>query len=149
MGNPDRVKSVVRPRVLVVNDDVRLGDSVRALLTAEGYDARCAVDGQAALDALARWPADLILLDLIMPHLDGWAFLLRRAADPALTDTAVVVWSVALPEELERARALGANACLPGGLTNPDRLLTIVKENVPGDRRMPPSAELPRSTPPG
>jgi CheY-like chemotaxis protein len=81
---------------------------------AEGYDARCAVDGQAALDALARWPADVILLDLIKPALDGWAFLLRRVADPASTETAVVVWSAALPEELERARALGANACLPG-----------------------------------
>jgi two-component system, OmpR family, phosphate regulon response regulator PhoB len=146
MGDPDRVKSVVRPRVLVVNDDSRLADSVRALLTEEGYDARCAADGQAALDALADWPADVILLDLIMPRLDGWAFLRRRVADPALTETAVVVWSGALPEELERARALGANACLPGGLTDPDRLLIVVKENVTGDRRMLPSAELPGST---
>jgi CheY-like chemotaxis protein len=122
------VDTSARGRVLIVNDDARLAGSVQTLLTDEGYDARCAVDGLAALDALASWPADVIVLDLIMPHLDGWEFLIRRAADPALTEAPVVVWSVALPEELERARALGADECLPGGLTDPDHLLAVVKQ---------------------
>jgi len=56
MGDPDRAKSVIRPRVLVVNDDVLLADTVPALLTDESYDARCTVESQAARDPLARWP---------------------------------------------------------------------------------------------
>src|SRR5215471_14365091 len=113
-------------RVLVVNDDVRLAESVQMLLTEVGYEARVASDGEAALRTLERWPADLVLLDLMMPHLDGWGFLARRAAEPQLARAQVLVWSVAGPAELERARTLGADECLPGGSTPPDALMDTV-----------------------
>ena len=100
-------------RVLVVNDDARLAESVQTLLAEEGYEARVAHDGLAAIRTLERWPADLVLLDLMMPHLDGWGFLARRAAEPWLARSQVLVWSVAAPAELERARTLGADQCLP------------------------------------
>jgi CheY-like chemotaxis protein len=118
---------LARARVLVVNDDARLAETVSALLSSEGYDTRVAPDGLAAIDALAGWPADLVLLDLIMPHLDGWGFLRRRALEPALSRFPVLVWSVAPSEELQRARDLGAAECLSGGATDPDRLLFAVK----------------------
>src|SRR5215831_14761119 len=102
-----------RPRVLVVNDDAPLAETVRSLLCSEGYEARVAFDGVEAVAAFADWPADLILLDLLMPRLDGWGFLKQRAHDPALQRAVVLVWSVAAAEELERARSLGATECLP------------------------------------
>lgn len=116
-----------RPRVLVVNDDARLAETVSELLSEEGYDTRVVSDGQAAIEALASWSADVILLDLIMPHLDGWAFLRRRAVEPDLARPRVLVWSVAPADELQRARELGAEECLPGGATDPEHLLLAVK----------------------
>ena len=113
-------------RVLVVNDDVRLAESVQMLLSEVGYETRVAYDGEAALRTLERWPADLVLLDLMMPHLDGWGFLARRAEEPQLARAPVLVWSVAGPAELDRARTLGADECLPGGTTPPDALMDTV-----------------------
>jgi CheY-like chemotaxis protein len=114
------------PRVLVVNDDIHLARSVYDLLVGEGYEARIAANGGAALRELATWPADLVLLDLIMPGMDGWEFLERRAASPDLTEAVVLVWSVAEPSELARARELGAAECLPRAATTPGMLLATV-----------------------
>jgi CheY-like chemotaxis protein len=113
-------------RVLVVNDDVRLADSVRGLLSDAGYDAAIASDGRAGLAILAEAGTDLVLLDLIMPGLDGWGFLRQLANRPASARPLVLVWSVADPDELERARQLGAAACLPRASTNPDQLLDTI-----------------------
>jgi CheY-like chemotaxis protein len=117
-------------RVLVVNDDARLAEGVRGLLCEQGYDARVVLDGLAAVETFADWPADLILLDLFMPRLDGWGFLEKRDRDPALKRASVLVWSVAANEELELARRLGATECLPRA-TSPDRLLDSVARLVP------------------
>jgi len=118
--------TALRSRILVVNDDVRVAESIRSLLRAEGYDAEAVFDGIEALETLARWPADLILLDLIMPRLDGWEFLQRRVHDPGLQRSTVLVWSVADANALERARKLGSNECLSRATTTPDQLLESV-----------------------
>ena len=120
-------------RVLVVNDDTRLANSVQTLLAAEGYEARTAPDGEAALRALDRWPADLVLLDLIMPNMDGLTFLERRAADPHLSQSPVLVWSVAEYEQLQRALSLGATECLPRAESTPATLLATVARLLDGD----------------
>jgi CheY-like chemotaxis protein len=122
-----RVVVAHRRRVLVVNDDARLADTVRWLLCEHGYDVRVALDGAAAVEALVDWPADLILLDLLMPRLDGWGFLTRRAQDPDLSRAPVLVWSVAADEELEDARRLGASDCLRRTESSPDHLLASVE----------------------
>jgi two-component system, chemotaxis family, chemotaxis protein CheY len=120
------------PRVLVVNDDIHLARSVHDLLASEGYETRIASDGGAALQELARWPADLVLLDLIMPGMDGWEFLERRAANPDVVRAVVLVWSVAEPSDLERARELGAAECLPRAATTPGMLLATVARLLGG-----------------
>jgi CheY-like chemotaxis protein len=114
-------------RVLVINDDCRLANSVRQLLNSTGYEAVVAFDGQEGLDILREWPADLVLLDLIMPRLDGWAFLDQLASQPTPNRPTVLVWSVAPVDDLERARELGATACLPRGSTGPDQLLVAIE----------------------
>jgi CheY-like chemotaxis protein len=117
-------------RVLVVNDDAQLASSVCRLLCDEGYEARAAMDGEAALQTLADWPVDLILLDLLMPRVDGWDFLRERAQEAALTRVPVLVWSVGDAEDLERARRLGATECLPRSGCGPDHLLDSVARLV-------------------
>jgi CheY-like chemotaxis protein len=99
------------------------------LLVDAGYEASFALDGRAALDTLRQWPADLVLLDLIMPRLDGFGFLSRLPLDAPSTSTPpiIVVWSVAGTQELERARALGASECLPRASIGPDELLRTLE----------------------
>lgn len=59
------------PRVLVVDDEVNLADGIRENLQAEGYDTVVAHDGQEALERIHEGQFDLILLDVMMPRLDG------------------------------------------------------------------------------
>ncbi|MBO0879455.1 MAG: response regulator [Mycobacterium sp.] len=118
-----------RRRVLVVNDDQRMTETTQSLLVAEGYDARGALDGESALAVLDEWPADVIILDLRMPRLDGWAFLelqLERGGAPRYS-APIVVWSAADRDGLERARQLGAAECLPAQSTSPDLLLATIE----------------------
>ena len=70
-------------RLLVVDDDPDVVEIVRQMLEGEPYEVEAALDGQEALDAIARQRPDVILLDLLMPRMDGFAVLehLRQDAE--------------------------------------------------------------------
>ena len=65
------------PLVLIVDDDAGLRGFVRASLELEGYTVREAASADEGLDALEEEPPDLILLDVMMPRVDGWEMLRR------------------------------------------------------------------------
>jgi DNA-binding response OmpR family regulator len=66
---------MTRPRrVLVVEDDPNLRDTLAEVLRDDGHDVRVAEDGEAALAAVDEWAPELIVLDLMMPRMDGFAF---------------------------------------------------------------------------
>jgi two-component system chemotaxis response regulator CheY len=81
-----------RPRLLVVDDDVELCESLADALTDAGYDPVTAGDGARAL-ALSHDapPPRLILLDLMMPELNGWEFRELQLRDQSVKDIPVVV----------------------------------------------------------
>ena len=70
--------------LLVVDDDPHVVDLVRQLLEGQPYEIEAAVDGQAALEAIARRQPDVILLDLLMPRLDGFGVLEYLHRTPSL-----------------------------------------------------------------
>lgn len=80
-------------RVLVVDDDPYIREFVELALAMQGHEVRAAANGRDALDTLAAWRADVVLLDLMMPTMDGWEFRRRQAADPKLADAHVIVMS--------------------------------------------------------
>jgi two-component system chemotaxis response regulator CheY len=95
-------------RVLVVEDEDTIGQVVVDALADEGYEVRRARNGREALELLQGWLPRLILLDLMMPVMDGWAFRAeqrRRAGDAA--GVPVIVLSGAR-EARARAAELGA-----------------------------------------
>jgi CheY-like chemotaxis protein len=110
--------------VLIVEDDADLREMMAQLLSLEGYEAMAVANGREALDYLhaGRHP-DIILLDLMMPVMDGWEFRRRQRADPALADVPVVVLSALDPTRSEDVRA---NAVLKKPLDF-DRLLQLVR----------------------
>jgi DNA-binding response OmpR family regulator len=111
--------------VLIVEDDEDLREMMAQLLTLEGFDAATVANGREALDYLRHNSTvpDVILLDLMMPVMDGWEFRRRQKADPALAPVPVIVLSA-----LDQARAanLDATAFLKKPLDF-DRLLTLVR----------------------
>ena len=102
------------PALLVVDDNEANRDMLGRRLTRLGYAVAVAVDGYDALDRVARTPFDLILLDVVMPGLDGYEVLRRLKAAAALRHIPVIVLSAA--DEVEsavRCIALGAEDYLP------------------------------------
>jgi CheY-like chemotaxis protein len=77
--------------VLIVDDEPDILEMVGLLLESEGYRALRAPGGAEALDIVARERVDLVLLDIMMPELDGQAVLLRLRAQPALAGLPVVM----------------------------------------------------------
>jgi CheY-like chemotaxis protein len=98
----DAVLERAMPYVLVVEDDADIRDSLKELLGDEGYEVATAVDGADALTQLAqRTEPCLMVLDLMMPVLDGWQVLERMRKDPSLPHAAVVIASATAPPQSE------------------------------------------------
>jgi CheY-like chemotaxis protein len=84
--------------MMVVEDDPDLREAVVAALRARGYEVFEAADGAVALRMLDAIRPDAILLDLLMPTMDGFEFLAARAERPELAGIPVVIASAAPPE---------------------------------------------------
>ena len=79
--------------VLVVDDDLAIRAFVSELLADEGYEVKTAANGREALAVLTNWRPDVILLDLMMPEMDGWAFLASQRLNRELVCIPVIVMS--------------------------------------------------------
>ena len=81
-------------RVLIVEDDLDFREHLSALIRARGHEVELAVDGEEALLRLhVGEPPSLILLDLMMPEMDGWTFRARMLQDAKLAAIPIAVLS--------------------------------------------------------
>ena len=99
-------------RVLVVDDDRTIRGFVADVLADEGYEVKTAGDGSEALAVSREWRPDLIVLDLMMPVMDGWTFRARQRQEDELASVPVVVTSAATTLRINR-RALEPCVVLP------------------------------------
>ena len=90
MGKDTNGIDLTGAKVLLVDDQRENLDVLVGILKPEGYDLRVALNGAVALDLARRFAPDLILLDVVMPEMDGFEMCRRLQADPALSDTPVV-----------------------------------------------------------
>jgi len=108
--------------ILVVEDDAPTREALAMILAAEGFAAVGAANGQEALSRLrGDIHADLILLDLMMPIMDGWQFRREQARDPALADGNVN----------QKAAALRSAGYLQKPV-DPEELLQVIRRQFPG-----------------
>lgn len=121
--------SAAKKRILVVEDDQYIRDSLAELLQDEGYLVDVAKDGQEGLDYLAREQApDLILLDLMMPIKDGFQFRAEQREDPRIASIPVVIFSADTGVNQPNAQFEGAAI-----LKKPvdlDALLSMVRQST-------------------
>src|SRR4029453_17515515 len=117
VGQPRPILEVARPpaimldgnqRVLVVEDETLIRACLAEGLEDAGYQVDTAPNGREALDRICECPPDAVLLDLLMPVMDGLEFLNQRSPQPRLAAVPVVVLSAAGGSALRDATALRA-----------------------------------------
>ncbi|MBZ4415886.1 response regulator [Myxococcus sp. RHST-1-4] len=90
---PHNTQHAGAPVVLVVDDDPDILEALSEILEAEGFEIRRARNGKEALERLEPDPPNLILLDLMMPVMDGWEFAQRMRQKPAVAGIPLIVLS--------------------------------------------------------
>jgi two-component system cell cycle response regulator DivK len=118
-------------RILVVEDQEDNRRIIRDLLAANDYVVVEAVNGEEALAAVAKQRPDLILMDILLPVMNGYEATRRIKADPALKAIPIIaVTSYALSGEEQNARAAGCDAYVTKPYS-PRQLLSKIKEFLP------------------
>ena len=100
---------MTQPAVLVVEDEVRLARTIELYLGQRGFTVRTASNGQEALERIAEAMPDVIIADIMMPVMDGYALCRRLRTDPA-TCTIPFLFLTAKGEDRDRARGLKMGA---------------------------------------
>jgi signal transduction histidine kinase len=107
-------------RLLLVEDDSSIRFALADMLTDEGFDVTPVVNGRDALNELRQAaPPDVILLDLMMPVMDGWEFRVEQRADPLLASIPLLAMSADLSA---KARAIAADGYIRKPIDFPDLL---------------------------
>ena len=100
---------IMKKKILIIEDEEILLNLLQKKLTNEGYDISIARDGEEGLLKMKEIKPNLILLDIIMPRLDGFGVLEKIIKDEELKKIPVIIISNSgQPVELERAKKLGA-----------------------------------------
>ena len=119
-------------KILVADDDPIIIQLLRVNLEMEGYDVVTAGDGQDAVEKATKEDPDLIILDVMMPRMDGWAARLEILKDPNLADTPVIFLSArAQQADLKKGLDAGAVEYVTKPF-DPIDLLAIVEQVLEG-----------------
>jgi len=99
-----------KKKILVVEDEESLLKLESILLTSKGYEVRGVPNGQAALDAIAEERPDLVLLDIMLPEIDGFEVCRRIKSDAATRDIPVVMLTAKKTrDDMARGEKVGAD----------------------------------------
>jgi len=129
-----------RPRILLVEDDESLGEVMRALFDRHGVRARQAFTGRQALEMSRDVPPDLILLDLLLPDVDGFALARYLHNGPHLKSVPLVVYSALELDDDDRAKlGIDPDHCFSKASTQPEeverRVLDLLDHLITGAAR--------------
>lgn len=116
--------------ILIVDDDESIRELLRLHLSGAGYTVQVAEDAIAAGYMVLRTPPDLIITDIVMPHMDGFEFIAALKADKSVPDIPVI-FLTSVEDGDHRGKELGA----VGYITKPvtaDRLLAVVAAHIGG-----------------
>ncbi len=117
------------PKVLIVEDDPTLQSAYKTTLELEGYKTQVAGDGEEAWRLAEADKPDIILLDMMMPRVNGLQFLLRRQGDESLRKTRVIVFSnLGSPDDIDEALSLGASKYVTKSNFTPKEMIEAINE---------------------
>jgi CheY-like chemotaxis protein len=115
-------------KIVVVDDQQVLAAVYRSKFIAEGYEVEVAFDGEQALDLINSARPDLVLLDLVLPKINGVEVLRRLRANPMFQDLPVIVFSSStFPKMVQEAWDAGASMVLSKSDHSPKEILESVR----------------------
>ena len=128
IGVLERAKTPSQSRILVVDDDPDALDLAVAMIEDNGYEIETATSGSEALDAIARQRPDAIILDLMLPGMDGFEVVHRMSLNPEWRSIPVILLTARdLSHEERRALDIGTARIIQKGNVSRDELLAEVK----------------------
>lgn len=114
-------------KILVVDDEKPIVKIIKANLETEGYEVVCAYDGIEALEAVAASHPDLVVLDVMMPRMDGWTVLRTLRSKPETADLPVIMLTALTDiEHMDRGAREGSDVYLTKPF-DPTELLALVE----------------------
>lgn len=115
-------------KILLVEDDPMIYRMYQKAFELEGFTVEIAEDGQKGLDKLTTFHPDIILLDIMMPHMNGVEMLAHLSEDPATKDIpTVVLTNVSDLRTNHEIYEKGANLALVKSENDPDQVIAWVK----------------------
>lgn len=118
-------------KILIVEDDKFLRELIVKKLTKEGYEVSEAIDGEEGIKKIKSEKPDLILLDLILPGIDGFEVLSKMKDDPLLSSTPVIILSnLGQKEDVEKGLKLGAIDYLIKAHFTPGEIIEKIRANL-------------------
>ncbi len=115
-------------KILIIEDDKFLRELITQKLIKEGYETSEAVDGEEGIRKVKEEKPDLVLLDLILPGIDGFEVLSKKREDPGLVQIPVIILSnLGQKEDVERGLKLGAIDYLIKAHFTPGEIIEKVK----------------------
>jgi len=118
-----------KPRIIIVEDDTLLSKMYATKFTAEGFDVVLALDGEAAVQQIAKQPfPDFMIMDMMMPKLSGIQVLERMRATPQFAKTPVLILSnLSDPVQIQKVKQLGVVDYLVKANYTPSQIAEFVK----------------------
>ena len=115
--------------ILLVEDDPFLIDIYSTKLKESGFSVEVASDGESALRKVKEKEPDLVILDIVLPQLDGWEILRQIKSDPKLKNIKIIILSnLGQKEEVERGVELGAVKYLIKAHYTPSEVVAEIKQ---------------------
>lgn len=119
---------MAKKKILIIEDESDLVDLVKIRLEANQYDVISAPDGKAGLEKIKKERPDLIILDVLMPEMDGFEVCRKIRVDDKYKKIPVIMLTVKFqPSDLKFARDLGADAYITKPF-EPEVLLEYIKK---------------------
>jgi len=116
-------------KILLVEDDPFLSEMYTTKLTADGFEVELASDGKEALKKISATKPDLVLLDIVLPKMDGFEVLETMKKDPAMSQIIVIaLTNLGQKEEVEKGLALGADDYIIKAHYTPSEVVNKVKQ---------------------
>ncbi|OGZ07299.1 MAG: hypothetical protein A3C93_04930 [Candidatus Lloydbacteria bacterium RIFCSPHIGHO2_02_FULL_54_17] len=125
----------VKTKLLIIEDDKFLRELAVQKLIKDGLDVTSAMDGEQGIQSAEKTIPDAILLDILLPGIDGFEVLKRVRANPALANARVIMLSnFGQTEDVEKAKVAGADRFLIKANYTLDEIIAIVREVLASPR---------------
>jgi CheY-like chemotaxis protein len=117
-------------KVLIIEDNETLNEAYKLILEKDGHDVTTAFNGEEGLEKLKDMEPDLILLDMLMPKMDGLEFLRHFTPSSFPKTTIIILSNLNEDEQVEEARKLGAHRYILKANTSPRELAIKVNHII-------------------